>query len=250
MVPITCQSRVHLIRSYITVLASLFLLIIFIDTTITHGASIEDEDVCGDNTKISILKKHCSNSNASLILSNLSISCILNMTLDFCVDAFPLGFLLSNMSRTIRNLPSKCTMYIPGNVSCGDIDDILQHDKMLQDYHKEFVDVLERSEFNLQAHNPAASKNDSDKCQRAYKDWLCSSTDYKYMLNNTRMVGCKNTSEAVCLNCPSFKADDGGLAFQCSQGGETDNGNGDSNCQPKCISSERLRNFVYGGDNG
>lgn len=156
MVPNICQSRLHLIPTHVFVLVlfNLFFNVISIISAVNDaGQRVCSAGYCTNTTKISELNKLCN----SLGISNLSLvdtKYSLDMKLDFCIDAFPFGLLLSKNSYGILDFTnSSCKFEIPEFVSCGDIKDIHEKDLTIKGYHDAYVDILDRSEFNLQNQN-------------------------------------------------------------------------------------------------
>jgi len=207
------------------------------------GQRVCSAGYCTNTTKISELNKLCN----SLGISNLSLvdtKYSLDMKLDFCIDAFPFGLLLSKNSYGILDFTnSSCKFEIPEFVSCGDIKDIHEKDLTIKGYHDAYVDILDRSEFNLQNQN----ETETELCKNAYKDWLCSSTHLTYTFNNKTLKGCKSTSDNVCFLCPSFKPNDtygGFMAFQCNE--NTSKTADDEACEPQCISQKSISRLIQG----
>jgi len=256
MVSYTSQSRVHLIRTYVSVLLAFVLIVVHVVTINSaqtdHAyriCSTEDEDVCTTTTSLSHLINWCQKNNISrLNLSELDIPSIVNMTLDFCNDSLPLVFLLSNgtgsefvdftTNCTISRLPLK-------NVSCGTLSSLQEKDKKLKHFYGTYVDILDRHEFSLDS-TSQDEKQEKQKCEQAYKDWLCSSTYFTYQLNEKKLSGCKSTAQSVCLHCPSFQPENtygGFMAFQCKDDAP-DEEDDPGSCYPKCISSKKLKDFT------
>jgi len=254
MVPNICQSRLHLIPTYVITLALFYLLfdVIAIISSVSYAGPqicIAEKDSCTHTTMFSNLTEFCNsakNINA-LNLSQVDLKYILDIKLDFCMDALPLGFFFPrNKTSELMELSTNnsCNFFIPKTVSCDEIRYIQERDSIIQRYHNAYVDILERSEFNLEAHN----ETDTGLCRKAYKDWLCASTLLQYSFRNETLKGCESASDKVCLMCPSFKPEDtygGFMAFQCNET-KTKKKDDEDICRPQCISPESLIRLTNG----
>lgn len=250
MVSPTFRSRAHyLTRTYGVVLA---LLCLFVDVgkheeiIQPNGLRICSKDeptLCTDNASFSHLNKFCrTNSISTLNLTGVNISHIKEMRLDFCSSTLPSVFLLDDMGADFVDTRN-CTISTDKmrRLECKSLYDVQALDKELQLFHTAYVDILQRHEFNL------VGNYDVKKCEKAYKDWLCSSTKLQHKLNGEPVHGCRDTANCVCYACPSFEPDNtyGGFsAFQCEDGECVSDEQPSSGCAPTCISNRTLNVFV------
>jgi len=193
------------------------------------------------------LVEHCVSlgveNNFFLNIVGLNRDSMLGVHLDFCDAVPPLVFLFNDDYATV-NRTGNCSLVANGNrtISCEDIFQIADDDNKLREFHEDYVDILERHEFSLEREKRNETE-ETDRCKRAYKDWLCSSTKLSYHLNGRNIRGCNSTANSVCLHCPSFEPSSGFggfMAFQCED--DASDG-GDCDCAPSCISERTLRQF-------